>query len=284
MSTYDRRVTPARPDLAAAHLKGRIAAERYSKGRVSHIACAHTALRAEPSDDATLETELLFGENFTIYDERDGWVWGQAALDSHVGYARAADFVPRASEPTHRVVVRATPLLPAPDAKRPAREILPLNSKVEVAAASARFVRLKGGLYVFSGHVAPLSQHQADWVLVAEGFLGVPYVWGGKTFAGLDCSGLVQTALEAGGIEAPRDTDLMEAALGHALPLDAKLRRGDLIFWKGHMGVMLDATGLLHANGFAMCVSIEPLATARRRIAADGLQVRAIKRLTGAET
>jgi cell wall-associated NlpC family hydrolase len=132
--------------------------------------------------------------------------------------------------------------------------------------------------------LAPLSQRQPDWVSVAENFLGVPYVWGGKTYAGLDCSGLVQTALEAGGIAAPRDTDLMETALAEPVPLDTQLKRGDLIFWKGHMGVMLDASRLLHANGFAMRVSVEPFAVARERIAADGLPVRTIKRLTRSET
>jgi len=280
VSTFDRRVTPARADLAAAHLRGRIEAERYSEGRASHVERAHTALRAAPSFDAPLETELLFGENFIVYEEHDGWVWGQAPLDAHVGYAQAADFSGGTTQPTHRVVVPATPLLPAPDAKQPARDILPMNAKLEVASSSGRFVKLKQSLFVFAPHVAPLSEAQADWVAVAENFLGVPYVWGGKTFAGLDCSGLVQTALEAGGIKAPRDTDLMETALGHTLPLDAPLQRGDLVFWKGHMGVMLDASRLLHANGSAMRVSIEPLSTARNRIAAEGLPVRTIKRLT----
>ncbi len=278
-ASFDPRITPARPDLAAAHLKGRIAAERYTEGHAANVARASAQLRSGPSEDATLETELLFGEGFTIYDERNGWVWGQAALDSHVGYARADVFSNAVVRPTHRVIVPATPLLSVPDVKTPARQILPMNAKLDVAESESPFVRLAQGQYVFAGHIAPLSARQPDWVAVAEGFLGVPYVWGGKTFAGLDCSGLVQTALEAGGIAAPRDTDLMEAALGEAIPLDADLRRGDLIFWRGHVGAMLDSLRLIHANAFAMQVAIEPFPVARGRIAAEGLPVRTIKRL-----
>lgn len=278
-ATFDPRITPARPDLAAAHLKGRIVAERYSQGRAACVARASAPLRAGPSEDATLETELLFGEGFTIYDQQNGWVWGQATLDSHVGYARGEVFTDAVTRPTHRVIVPATPLLSVPDVKTPARRILPMNAKLDIAESEARFVRLSQGQYVFAGHIAPLWARQPDWVSVAESFLGVPYVWGGKTFAGLDCSGLVQTALEAGGIAAPRDTDLMEAALGVAIPLDSDLRRGDLVFWKGHIGAMLDSLRLIHANAFAMQVAVEPFTVARTRIGAEGLPVRTIKRL-----
>jgi cell wall-associated NlpC family hydrolase len=167
----------------------------------------------------------------------------------------------------------------APDAKLPARAILPLNAKLHIAEGGARFSRLAGGGYVCSGHIVPLGSHADDWIGVAEGFLGVPYVWGGKTFAGIDCSGLIQTSLETAGIAAPRDTDLMESALGKPIALDAPLERGDLVFWKGHMGAMLDAVRFIHASGSAMQVVIEDFASARARILGDGLAVRTIKRL-----
>ena len=277
-STYDRRITAARPDLAAAHLKGVIPAERYREGRIKQVTQSFVGLSSAAGDDAMLETQLLFGELFTVYELKNGWVWGQAALDSHVGYAPADAFGEPAATPTHRVTARATPLLSAPDVKQPAKAMLPMNAKLHVAEDAPRFSRLADGGYVFSAHIAPLQTHAPDWVAVTEAFVGVPYLWGGKTFAGIDCSGLIQTALELAGVPAPRDTDLMETALGQPVGLDAPVARGDLVFWKGHMGAMLDEARLIHASAYAMQVVIEDFAAARARIEAEGLPVRTIKR------
>jgi len=275
---FDRRLTPARPDLAAAHLKGRIAAERFVEGRAAQVSRGVAGLHATPAD-AGLQTQLLFGETFTIYEQKGDWVWGQASLDSYVGYARAECFAAPLSI-THRVFSLATPLLLAPDVKKGARDMLPMNAKLAVAEPGEAFMRLADGSYVFARHLAPLDSFVSDWVCVAERFAGVPYLWGGKTAAGIDCSGLVQTALEAGGIRSPRDTDMMESQLGTAIALDAAVARGDLIFWKGHVGLMLDSQRIIHANGFAMEVSIEPLAEVRERtLVREGLPIRTIKRL-----
>jgi len=276
---FDTRLTPARPDIAAAFLKGKVAAEIFVDGHSAQVSRGVVDLRAAPSQDGSLHTQLLFGEQFTVYEDKDGWVWGQASLDNYVGYARREDFGPTRSA-THRIVSLSTPLLNAPDVKKGARDMLPMNAKVSVADSAERFAKLTDGYYVFAGHIAPIGHHAPDWVAVAEQFVGIPYVWGGKTSAGIDCSGLVQTALEAGGKTSPRDTDMMEAALGTSIPLDAELRRGDLIFWKGHVGLMLDAVHLVHANGYFMQVSIEPLALVRERtLAKEGVPIRSIKRL-----
>jgi len=275
-----KRFTPARPDLAASHLRGKVEAARFAEGRTVQAARGVIDLRAAPSEDSGLDTQILFGEAFTVYEEKDGWFWGQASLDSYVGYAHAEKFSYRLSEPTHRVTARMTPLLSAPDVKKPSQDLLPLNAKIFVAGMSGRYARLTNGLYVFGGHIAPLTVCASDWVSVAEGFVGVPYLWGGKTALGLDCSGLIQTALEAAGVASPRDTDMMEKALGSPRPLDAPLSRGDLIFWQRHVGVMLDGARLLHADAHFMQVTAEPLADARARIeAAEGRPVRTIKRL-----
>jgi cell wall-associated NlpC family hydrolase len=275
---FDRRLTPARADLAAAHLKGSIVAEKFVEGRTAQVSLGVIGLHATPASDTGLQTQLLFGEIFTIYDRKGEWVWGQAALDSYVGYARVEGFAAPVPS-THRVASLATPLLFAPDVKKGARDMLPMNAKLALAESGEGFVRLADGSYAFAGHLAPLGTVVSDWVSVAERFNGVPYLWGGKTAGGIDCSGLVQTALEAGGIKSPRDTDMMELQLGRVIAHDAQLMRGDLIFWKGHVGLMLDSERIIHANGFAMQVSIEPLAEVRERtLAREGLPIRTIRR------
>jgi len=278
MSKFDRRITPARADLAAAHLRGTVDAPRYTEGKLHHVNRGRGALRAQPSEDASLETELLFGEGFSAYEIVDGWAWGQSTQDQYVGYVRADALAENALVADCRVTALMTPVFPAADLKQPVRDFLPMNAKVKLEAREGKYARIGAGAFVFAGHLAPLSEYAKDWVAVAERFAGVPYVWGGKTAAGMDCSGLIQTALEAGGISAPRDTDMQERALGRAID-SSDIQRGDLVFWKGHMGVMLDAVRLLHANAFHMEVSIELLADAVARITDVAGPITSIKRL-----
>jgi cell wall-associated NlpC family hydrolase len=279
----DPRVNAFRADLAAASLKGAVNAPRFADGHTARLCRGVAPLRVKPDRSAGLNTQLLFGEGFTVYDEEDGWSWGQSHLDGYVGYLQT-EILSRADwEPTHRVAVLSTPLLPAPEVKRAAIDLLPMNAKVRVVRAENRFSKLEGGRFVYAAHLVPLSDRCADWVSVAEEFLGAPYLWGGKTHAGCDCSGLIQSALERGGIAAPRDTDMMGRELGSAYETSedfAGLQRGDLVFWKGHVGVMLDSARLLHANAFHMRVAIEPLKEAVDRIANSEGSVRAVKRLS----
>ena len=267
----DSRLTPARPDLAAAHLKGKVEAARYVEGEVCSVARGRAALRHHPSDDATQDSELLLGESVTVYERKNGWAWVQAGSDSYVGYVRETALGSAATVDA-RVILPLTPLLSGPDVKSPLRELLPLNATVKRGAAQGHFVQVAGG-FLHGRALAGLDQTAADFVTVAEQFLNVPYVWGGKTFEGLDCSGLVQTAMQASGIAAPRDTDMMETALGQPVARD-KLKRGDLVFWKGHMGVMRDAETLLHANAHFMQVTSEPLAVAVARISTPVISIK----------
>jgi cell wall-associated NlpC family hydrolase len=269
----DKRLTPARPDLAAAHLKGQVEAARFAEGEACSVIRGRTALRAQPSDGAPQDSELLRGETVTVYERKNGWAWVQAKLDSYVGYARESALGPVAIADAH-VILPLTPLLTAPDATSPLYDLLPLNAQVTRGKSEGNFTEIPGG-FVPARALAPLAQTASDFVAVAEQFLGVPYVWGGKSFQGLDCSGLIQTCLQAAGVFAPRDTDMMEQSLGQSV-LGAKLKRGDLIFWKGHVGVMRDGEILLHANATSMQVSSEPLAAAIERIAKP---VTTIKRL-----
>lgn len=269
----DRRLTPARPDLAASYLKGQVQAARFVPGENACVARGRLSLRASPSLEASQVSELLFGEAVTIYERKDGWAWLQAKADSYVGYAREERLgVPVSGD--GRVVLPLAPLLSAPDAKAPLIDLLPLNALVKRGSAEGSFVAVANG-FVHARAMAAIERAAADFVAVAEQFIGVPYVWGGRTFQGLDCSGLIQVALQAAGHVCPRDTDMMEQALGDPIRRD-QADRGDLVFWKGHMGVMRDRATLLHANAYFMQVTSEPLETALARIAAP---VTAVKRL-----
>ena len=282
MANLDPRINAFRVDLAAAALKGVVNAPRFADGNTATVRRGTALLRKAPEADAGLDTQLLYGEHFTVYDEKDGWSWGQSGLDKYVGYLEA-DMLRRSTfDPTHRVATLATPLLPATDVKCAALDLLPMNAKVRVVGEENRFSKLEDGHFVYAAHLVPLSDRCEDWVRVAESFLGAPYLWGGKTNAGCDCSGLIQTALETGGFSAPRDTDMMETVLGAARELTdglGGLQRGDLVFWKGHVGVMLDATRIVHANAFHMRVVIEPLREAADRIAKSEGTIRTIKRI-----
>jgi hypothetical protein len=286
--TFDRRITPARADLADERLRGAVEAERFSAGTLRRVVAPSTPLRAHPSPEVPFDTEALMGEAVTVYDEHEGWAWGQLASDGYVGYLSAEALGAPDPAPTHRVAAFRTFVHPAPNLKLPPLAHLSLGAAVAVLeeglGRDGDWARIGETAFVFASHLAPLDAYEDDFVAVAERFVGTPYLWGGKTSLGLDCSGLIQLSLAAAGIEAPRDTDMQEKALGHPVELRpdlSDLRRGDLVFWKGHVGVMLDAESLLHANGHHMAVAAEPLAEAESRIRQKSFgPIVAVKRLS----
>jgi cell wall-associated NlpC family hydrolase len=282
MPTFDPRVTPARADLAAKALEGKVTAARYVEGRVYEIIAPQTPLRQEPRPDASLLTEALKGERVTIYDSNtEGWAWGQLAGDNYVGWLPESALALPGAAPTHKVAALHTLAFSGPDIKLPPLEALPLGAKLAVARIADRMAVTASGAHVPLAHLAPLHVNEKDFVAVAERFLGTPYLWGGKTAFGLDCSGLVQVALAACGIDCPRDSDMQEAALGTLVSLTklTDLKRGDLVFWKGHVAIVRDAASLLHANAFHMAVAIEPVADAVPRIRGGGSEITSVRRI-----
>jgi cell wall-associated NlpC family hydrolase len=281
MAALDPRTTPARPDLAAAHLRGKVEAERFAEGAVQEVVAGLAPVRREPSHDAPLLTEALRGERVTVYETDDeGWAWGQLQSDGYVGWLPAAALLAPGAPLTHRVAALRTLVFPGASIKSPPQDALPLGAQVAVARIEGDFAVLASGGFVPERHLAPLTQVEPDFVAVAERFAGVPYLWGGKSSLGLDCSGLVQVAMTACGIKCPRDSDMQESALGKPANL-AGLQHGDLIFWKGHVAIARARNSLIHANAFHMCVTIEPVADALARIGAAGSQVTSVRRLGG---
>lgn len=283
MRAFDPRTTPARPDLAAQHLQGQVQAARYVEGRLCEVVEPQAPVRAEPRPDAPLLTEALKGERVAIYDENDeGWAWGQLEADSYVGWLPARALAKHGTPPTHKVVALRTLVFPGPSIKLPPVAALPLGATLAIARTADRMAVTAAGGYVPAAHLRPLAEFESDFVAVAERFVGVPYLWGGKTALGLDCSGLVQIAVSACGIFCPRDSDMQEQALGAPLEFGssfAGLQRGDLIFWKGHVAIVRERDSLIHANAFHMAVAVEPLAAAVARIRQSGSDVTGVRRI-----
>jgi cell wall-associated NlpC family hydrolase len=278
----DRRRNAYRDDLAAEVLRGRVSAPRFSTGQLRQVIAAAAPLRGVPDARAGWTTEALLGELATVYDERDGWAWVQLAGDGYVGYLPATALSANVRQPTHRVSVLGTSLYPSPDIKSGACLHLSMNAALTVAEPGEAFARLEDGRYVPTVHIAERGRLAPDFVAAAEAFLGVPYVWGGKTRLGIDCSGLVQVALDAAGRPCPRDSDMQLAEVGEAVAFgdDPRgLARGDLVFWPGHVGIMLDADRLLHANAHHMAVAVEPFLAAVDRIAHTGSAIAGVKRI-----
>lgn len=279
---YDRRLTPARGDIAAEGLRGHIDAERYVRGEAAQVCAGAAAIRKAPSLDAMLETQALFGDNFTLYERKGDWGWGQALSDGYVGYISVADLAAPPIAPTHRVSALRTFVFADADLKSMPVMALSMNCKITAEEESGRFILAARAGWIFKGHLSELDVFAQDWVAEAEKFIGAPYLWGGKVSLGSDCSGLIQMALNAAGIDAPRDTDMQEGAVGQPVQVArdlSNLQRGDIVFWKGHVGVMLDGARLLHANAFHMATAIEPLKDAVERILPVAGPITTVKRL-----
>lgn len=283
MTKLDPRRHPYRDDLAAESLRGVVEVDRYVQGERRQVAAGTLPLRREPRVDANLDTEVLHGETLVVFDEADGWAWVQLDHDGYVGYVPSEGLGGVGAPATHRIAALRTYVFPEPDAKAPPQGMLSLNAQVSAHGEGGRYVPLETGGFVYASHIVPLGQHAPDFVTIAEGFLGAPYLWGGRTSVGLDCSGLVQLAAGAAGHVLPRDADMQEAEAGEPLDIagGAELKRGDLIFWEGHVGIMTSADSFLHANAYHMAVAREPFEEARRRIKEAGFEVTSARRLVG---
>ena len=281
---FDPRTTPSNGHAAASELKGRVEATRYVRGTLRTVVQPLVNVTDAPRGART--TQLLFGEPFRVIDERDGFAFGQAGRDGYCGWILAAA-LGRIVEPTHWVIAPATHLYPRAEVKAPPEVAVFFGSSLRVVGETGAFARLASGHFVPAAHIRPMEARFGDPVAVADLMLGSPYLWGGSSRWGFDCSGLVQTALMACGMDCPRDSD-QQMALGRDLGSGETPDRGDLVFWPGHVGMLAGPDRLLHANAHHMAVAYEPFREARQRISETGGtgtgtgtgRVSAIRRLT----
>jgi cell wall-associated NlpC family hydrolase len=279
----DPRVTPAKGDIAAKFLEGKVRAARFVEGEVFEVIDALAPLREAPSSDAALLTQALKGERITVYDRNgEGWAWGQLANDGYVGWLPDRALAKPSAPPTHKVIALRTFAFPGPSIKLPPIETPAMGTLLTILREENSFVVTREGWYLARPHVGLKDEKASDFVEVAERFVGTPYLWGGKSSLGIDCSGLVQVSLNAAGIRCPRDSDMQEQELGKGLDRSdtRKLKRGDLIFWKGHVAIARNADTIVHANAHHMATVIEATGEAITRIAAAGGEIMAIKRLS----
>lgn len=292
-NTHDPRLTPARDDLAAGFLRGSVAAKQFVDGKPMECAAAVAPILKSPSTQAMRETELLLGEPFTVFEEKSGWAWGQSGLDGYVGYVPAGALCPVIGEKTLRVTALRTFVFSAAHIKSTPYAMVSMNSIFTLsqnANADAAFtaVVMPGGDigYIVNDHCNAIHQTSTDYVCEAEKFLHAPYLWGGRSSLGLDCSALVQHALsrslaiKTGDEPVLRDTDMQEKSCGTFVSktLDGELHRGDLIFWKGHVGIMMDSQYMIHANGTYMMVSINDVHAFAQQVAQSSGSVTSVKR------
>ncbi len=268
MSTLDSRLTLLHEGVAEAALDGLAPAGRYTAPEPRQLIAERAGIHREPTRASEQMDQLVFGERFDVLASGEGWAFGRARRDGYVGWVELDALGAAGPKPTHWVSALGAHAFAEPSIKTLPRHRLSLNALVAVEAEEGRFLRISGSGWVVREHLSPLGTWATDPATVAERFLGTPYLWGGRDGLGLDCSGLVQQALYACGRAAPRDTD-QQAALGQAITR-RDLRRNDLVFWRGHVGMMLDGERLLHANAYHMAVAIEPLDEAIPRIEAAG--------------
>ncbi|MDT7933351.1 MAG: C40 family peptidase [Sphingomonadaceae bacterium] len=273
--TLDHRAALWRADLAEIGLAGHVLAASYAEPMRLRCVQPHVPMFAKADSQGAPVSELLWGEPFDAIELSGGWAWGRSVHDGYCGYVHATALAPAGAEPTHRVSERLALVFATPSIKAPVIQRLPFGSRLHATEAEGRFLALESGGYLHDRHTAPVTATEADPVAIAEKFLGAPYGWGGRSEAGIDCSGLVQVALQACGIACPRDSDQQRERVGSALNDAAPLSRGDLVFFPGHVGLMADADQLLHANAYWMRVVTEPVADAVAR----GNQITAVRRL-----
>ena len=264
----DPRVNPYRKDVAADFLEGRVKSKTFISGKEKRLGVAWAPVMSKPSIDSKgasdiLQTsELLFGELFTVFEEKAGWSWGQCAHDGYVGYIKSSNLFQTLNKPSHWVSAISCLVFPDSKGEYPPLMRLSMTACVDVDLVKGKYARLASGGWIFNKHIKPIGEIQPDFIATASMLNREPYLWGGRGGQGIDCSGLIQVSLAAAGVIVPRDTDQQANNIGIDVPLSKKtseLQPSDIIFFPGHVGIYLGSGALLHASSHEMMVETQSL-------------------------
>ena len=270
MTGLDPRLNAFRPDLADMQLEGRIKADRFVTGVAASVSVPVAPVRKKPDHSSGLDTEALFGDPVNVFEREHGWAWIQSEVDGYVGYVDETDISTAPIKPTHIVSVPRTFVYPHAELKSPHMMTLSIGSGLVVTGfdetRGTRYATLETGGHVVARHIRPIDDHCEDFVAVAETLVGTPYLWGGTSSFGIDCSGLVQLAMRMTGRTVLRDTDMQQVSIGEEIDPGVGIERGDLVFWRGHVAIMRDGSNIIHASGHTMLTSFESLTEAIERI------------------
>ena len=261
---FDTRITPIRRDLASTAYKAIVKRKKYVTAKLATVKSAFTPLYSNKG--SKLSTQLLYGEECDVFETKNGWSWIQSRRDNYVGYTPTINLTRKIYKPNSKVISLRTVIYTKPDIKSVTKGYLSFNSLVEVIKIKGKYSLIKNLGWCPSLDLAKIKSSKFNHIDLSKQYLDTPYLWGGRDSMGIDCSGLVQNLHQINNRSFPRDTDMQEIFVTNEVKYEKDLKAGDLVFWKGHVAMMIDNSNIIHANAFHMKTAIEPLSTAKKRI------------------
>ena len=274
---FDTRITPIRRDLASTAYKAIVKRKKYVTAKQATVKSTFTPLYANKG--SKLSTQLLYGEECDIFDTKNGWSWIQSRRDNYVGYTPTINLTRKIYKPNSKVISLRTIIYTKPDIKSVTKGYLSFNSLVEVIKIKGKYSLIKNLGWCPSLDLVKIKSSKFNHIDLSKQYLDTPYLWGGRDSMGIDCSGLVQNLHQINNRPFPRDTDMQEIFVTNEVKFEKDLKAGDLVFWKGHVAMMIDNSNIIHANAFHMKTAIEPLSTAKKRILKSNGKIKKLGRL-----